>query len=163
MSEQPPAELKLIALDAEDLGILSAHLQDAVLRVGDLAYLPGERRFAALLNRFDWVMAERGKTPDSQARPGSLLRRRAALRFERVSAARVSGITLSDKARALSLLALQFETTAAPAGHVTLIFAGGAAIRLDVECVEAELRDLDAAWAARSAPVHPEVEPESKS
>ncbi len=48
-------ELKLIALDADDLKVISAHLQDAVLRVGDIAYLPRERRFAALGNRFDWT------------------------------------------------------------------------------------------------------------
>ena len=51
-------DLKLIALDAEDLGVISAHLQDAVLRVGDMVYLPNEKRFVALANRFDWAKAK---------------------------------------------------------------------------------------------------------
>ena len=49
------SELKLIALDAEDLSVLSANLQDAVLRIADIAYLPREKRFAAIANRFDWL------------------------------------------------------------------------------------------------------------
>ena len=54
------AELKLIAFDVDDLAVLSAHLQDAVLKVGDIAYLPRERRFAAIGNRFDWADALKG-------------------------------------------------------------------------------------------------------
>ena len=71
-------ELKLIVLDADDLAVISAHLQDAVLKVGDLAYLPAERRFAALGNRFDWADALRDG--DRRVRPavlGAALRARA--------------------------------------------------------------------------------------
>ena len=143
-------DLKLIALDAEDLAVLSAHLQDAVLKVQDMAWLQRERRFAALVSRFDWAAAlsagKRARKPQ---------RRRAALRFERVTAARLQGIEPKAKDQVLVLLAIVFEAGAAsPGGTVTLQFAGGAAIRLDVECIEAELRDLGAAWAARSRPDH---------
>lgn len=53
-------KLKLIALDAEDLAVVSAHLQDAVLKVADMAYLPREKRFAMLVNRFDWASVIKG-------------------------------------------------------------------------------------------------------
>ena len=139
------ANLKLIALDAEDLSILSAHMQDAVMKVGDMAYLPQEKRFAFIANRFDWTMADTSETP---------LRYRAALRFERVLSAKVTGIDLKDKRQTLNMLTLQFEETSAPAGIVTIICAGGAAVRLEVECMEAELKDLGAAWAAKGVPCH---------
>ena len=145
--------LKLIALDAEDLAIISAHVQDSVVRVGDMAYLPREKRFAALINRFDWAgvvaAAEQGRKPESQ-------RRRAGLRFERVLAARLTGIRLSDKRKFLSLLALTFEPAGGddPGGRIRLDFAGGAAIELTVECIEAELKDLGAAWRTRRVPDH---------
>ena len=139
------ANLKLIALDAEDLSILSAHMQDAVLKVADMAYLPHEKRFAVIANRFDWTMADTSDTP---------LRYRSALRFERVLSAKVSGIDLKDKRQTLNMLALQFDETSAPAGSVTIICAGGAAVRLEVECLEAELKDLGAAWAAKAVPCH---------
>lgn len=140
---------KLIALDEEDLAVLSLHLQDAVLRVGDMAYVAGDKRFAAVVNRFDW---ERAKTSGAQ----DLVRKRAGLRFERVSGAEVSGIDLTKMKQVLSLLAVTFEAGDAPSGAVTLLFSGGGAIRLKVECIEAELKDLGAAWQTKSQPSHPE-------
>lgn len=145
--------LKLQALDAEDLSVLSAHMQDAVCQVGDMAYLAGERRFALIANRFDWSAAV--KSPNL-AQDGTFYRHRTALRFERVTSARISGLDLKDKQRTLSLLALQFEETGAPGGQITLVFAGDAAVRLDVECIEGELKDLGAAWSAKAKPRHPE-------
>ncbi|HZA01678.1 MAG TPA: DUF2948 family protein, partial [Hyphomicrobiaceae bacterium] len=71
------------------------------------------------------------------------------------------GIDLEAKQDVLELLAIQFEETDAPAGAVTLVFAGGGAIRLEVECIEAELRDLGAAWKARCKPEHPDGDPAS--
>jgi hypothetical protein len=142
-------DLKLIALDAEDLDILSAHLQDAVLKVGDMAFLPRERRFAAVLNRFDWLAA----TPAGRTRARNE-RRRTALRFERVSDAHLQGIDLKAKDRVLALLAIKFEPQRSPGGVITLLFAGDAAVRFEVDCIEAELRDLGAVWRARTKPEH---------
>ena len=143
------SELKLIALDDEDLGVLSAHLQDAVLRVADLAYLRAERRFAMIVNRFDWASPEKDQD-------GQFARLRAALRFEKVASAQVAGLNLKDASKVLSLMAITFETTKEPAGVVRLVFSGDAAIRLEVECVEAELRDLGAQWATKKKPSHPD-------
>lgn len=151
------ADLKLIALDAEDLNVISAHLQDAVLRVGEMTYLPAERRFVAIANRFDW-----GKAADAKSTPraaGQFERRRVGIRFERVLSAKLQGIDLKDKRAALALLAITFEPTGGsetPEGNVTLTFSGAAAIRLHVECVEIELKDLGAAWATKHSPEHPE-------
>jgi hypothetical protein len=139
-------DLKLIALDPEDLRVLSCHLQDAVMRVDDMAYLKDELRFAALASRFDWEAA---------GNDGNFQRRRSGVRFERVLGAQVQGIDLKQRDGVLSLLAITFEPAEAPAGTLTLHFAGGAAVRLQVECVEAELRDLGAAWTTPVKPSHP--------
>ena len=150
--------LKLIALDAEDLSVISAHLQDAVLRVGDMAYLPKQRRFVAVANRFDWAKAI-GAVAESAGGQSGGERRRAGIRFERVNSVQVQGIDLKDKRASLALLAVTFNPTKepdAPEGDVTLTFSGGAAIRLSVECIEAELKDLGAAWTAAHSPKHPE-------
>jgi len=143
-------DLKLIALDAEDLAALSAHLQDAVVRVADMTFLKREKRFAAVVNRFDWATAAGASNP----RARGFERRRAGLRFERALAARYSGIDLAKKDAVLSLLAVVFEPTQGPAGLVTLQFSGGGAIQLTVECIEAELKDLGAAWRTRTKPAH---------
>jgi hypothetical protein len=140
-------DLKLIALDPEDLQVLSCHLQDAVIRVSDMAYLKQEMRFAAIANRFDW---ERAALDEA----GAYQRRHAGLRFERVKAARIQGFDLKQQDSTLALLALTFEPAEEPSGAIILHFAGGGAVRLEVECIEAELRDLGAAWRARSKPVH---------
>ena len=143
-------ELKLIALDPADLMVISTNLQDAVLKVGDMAYLPAQSRFAAVLNRFDWSRTV-------EAGDGGFERRQCALRFEHVLSAQLSGIDLAAKSDVLELLAIQFDARAAddPGGSLTLIFAGKAAVRLDVECIEAELLDLGARWSTTSKPAHP--------
>jgi hypothetical protein len=148
------ADLKLIALDAEDLPVLSAHLQDAVLRVGDIAYLPREKRFAAIANRFDWAAANGKSDPDTY------LRRRAALRFESVTDAKLHGVDLRNKSAVLALLAITFEPAPEPpAGLVILHFADGVAIRLQVDYIEAELTDLGPVWQAKSKPQHSDDDP----
>jgi len=148
-------DLKLIALDADDLAVISAHLQDAVLKVADMAFLPREKRFAAIANRFDWIDA----IENDGAREKGYARRRVALRFERVLGAQVQGLDLKDKGAVAELLAVRFEPGDPPQGQVTLEFAGGGAIRLNVECIEAELRDLGPVWQARSKPKHPDEPP----
>lgn len=147
--------LKLLALDNEDLKIVSAHLQDAVLRVADMVYLPSEQRFAAVLNRFDWLAAV---TDNSD---GSLRRCRCALRFDRVLRAQVHNITPGEPRAVVELLAITYEELEPPAGIITLIFAGDGAIRLEVECIEAELRDLGAVWQTATKPQHADLETSS--
>ena len=146
-------DLKLIALDSEDLAVISAHLQDAVLKIGDMAYLPRERRFVAVANRFDWSSAT-GADGAERSQRNDLIRRQSGLRFERVISAKVQGLDLTKKNEVVSVLAVRFEETTAPGGHVTLVLAGGGAVRLEVECIEAELKDLGAAWRTKRMPRH---------
>jgi Protein of unknown function (DUF2948) len=148
-------DLKLIALDADDLAVISAHLQDAVLKVADLAFLPREKRFAAVANRFDWLEA----IEKDGVRDRRYARRRTALRFERVLSAQVQGLDLKNQGAVAELLAIRFDPGDPPQGQVTLNFAGGGAIRLNVECIEAELRDLGPMWQAKSKPKHPDEPP----
>ncbi len=138
--------LKLVALDNDDVEVLSAHVQDSVVKVGDIMWRPAERRVIVVLNRFDWEGAQSLLPP--------YRRRRAALRFERVNAVKHRHVACSDKDAVLNLLAVEFAPTDAPAGHVTLTFSGGCALRLDVECLEAELVDLGPEWATACCPDH---------
>ncbi len=144
--------LKLIALDEEDLAVLSSLLQDAVLRVADMSYLPKQKRFAAALNRFDWEKAAKESGKDYR-------RRRAALRFDRVFNAKLRNVKPGAGDRVLSLLAVSFAAKEPPGGTLTLTFSGDASIQLEVECIEAELRDLGPEWRARAKPQHPGDEP----
>ena len=144
-------QLRLIALDEEDLEVVSSHLQDAVARVGEMAYVPSQKRFAAILNRFNWEKATKAADENE--------RRRTALRFDRVLGAQIKSLRPSAADRVLSLLAVRFEPAEHPSGYVTLTFSGDASIRLHVECIEAELTDLGPAWKARSKPQHPGGEP----
>ena len=146
--------LKLIALDEDDLSVVSSLLQDAVLRVADMTYVPAQKRFAAVLNRFDWETAAKVDEKNKEFR-----RRRSALRFDRVFGAQLKNIKPRASERVLSLLAVSFEPKEAPSGHVTLYFSGDASIQLEVECIEAELRDLGPQWRTRSKPHHPGDEP----
>ena len=142
-------QLKLLALDEEDLAILSSHLQDAVVRVGDMTYLPSQNRFVAAVNRFAW------EKTSTETRDG-YERRRTALRFDRVRSAKLKQINPIAADEVLSLLAISFESTDQPSGFVTLAFSGGPSIRLEVECIEAELKDLGPAWGTRWKPRHPD-------
>jgi hypothetical protein len=142
-----PDHLRVAAIDEEDLAVVSAYVQDAVLKVGDLVYLPKEHRFALAMNRFIWEKAVDGKRPDYE-------RRRAALTFDRVLKVQTAGIDRSKPDAVLELLAVQFTVTDIPAGIVELIFAGGGAVRLNVEVIEARLADIGAAWATKARPNH---------
>jgi hypothetical protein len=136
----------LAAEDAEDLTILSARLQDAAAKLGDFAWLPKQRRFAGVVNRLTWE--EGGKT-----------RVRAGLHFDGVLAVKTQHMKLGAKAAVVSILALTFTAKAVddPGGVIEIVLAGGGAIRLEVECIAAELSDLTQPWAARATPDHGEA------
>ena len=140
--------LKLVALDEEDLAIVSAHVQDAVMKVGDIAWLAAEKRLLLTMNRFAWE--KKARSLFSRAHE----RRRSVLHFERVTHVRSTGIDRDKGDDVLSLLAARFIATEPPAGRVELDFAGGGALVLDVECIEARLSDLGAAWQAAAQPRH---------
>jgi hypothetical protein len=144
-------DLRLIAFDAEDLAIVSVHLQDALVKRSDMTFLPREKRFALFSSRFDWTALERG----AKERVG------AGLRFERVLKVLESGLREQPQGAELNLLAAHFVETDAPAGLVTLTFSGGAAVRLEVECLEAELRDIGPRAPVDDSPGHADVDASS--
>jgi Protein of unknown function (DUF2948) len=139
--------LRLIAMDAEDLSVVSAHLQDALVRVADMIFQPTQRRFALVADRFDWCAVEAGR----------MERRRVGLHFEGVLKASYQGLEPSASETVMNLLSISFVETEAPTGVATLTFSGGAAIRLEVECVEAQMRDMGPRWPVTRRPGHDDV------
>ena len=137
--------LRLLAMDDDDLAILSANLQDTHVAVRDMAYLPEQKRFALAGKRFDWV----------KAASGGCERCATGLHFDFVLGVSRSGFEQSEADRVLNLLALNFEFTEAPGGTVVLTFSGGAAVRLRVDCLDAQMRDLGERWPCECQPNHP--------
>ena len=139
--------LRLRALDAEDLTILSALVQDAVMPASEMAYVRRQRRFAALLNRFRWEGATR--TPE---------RVRSMLVVEGVTAVRSQGVDPKDRDTVLSLLQLSWEPGEEGAGLLLLTLAVDGTIAVEVEALEVVLRDVTKPYLApsRKAPSHPE-------
>ncbi|MGA7674410.1 MAG: DUF2948 family protein [Rhizomicrobium sp.] len=139
----------LAAVDDEDLQVISARLQDAVAQLGDLVYLPKKRRFAALFNRFKWESGTRGN-----------LRVRAGLHFNGVLSVKSRNLKRGAPGAVISLLAIRYTPKAPddPSGTVELVFAGGGAMMLDVECLDAGLADVSGDWAARGRPEHEDEE-----
>ncbi len=143
------AALTLAAEDAADLEVISARLQDAVAQMKDLVYLPKRRRFAAVFNRFQW---------EADQKKGDL-RVRSGLHFDGVLSVKSQNLKLGAPEAVVSLLAIRFTPKGAedPGGEVELIFAGGGALRLEVEVIDAGLSDLTGVWAARGRPEHEET------
>ena len=135
--------LKLTALDIEDLAVISAQMQDAVLLAGDMHYAPRRKQFMLMANRFAW---------DEQDNPQ---RRRTGLHFDRVLSVKTLNMTHLGKDEVLSLLSVTFAEGDAPSGEVLLTFSEGATVRLTVECLECQMADLGPAWAAKAVPQHP--------
>jgi hypothetical protein len=139
----PVEPLRLLAEDADDLHIMSAALQDAILRPVDIVWEPSGRRVTLKLSRFCW---ECGGT-----------RVMAAMQFGDVLAVKSRRLPRLPE-NALELLAMDFEPGEAPGGRVILMFAGGGDLRIDVECLDVVLTDLSERWPVRAAPTHPSPE-----
>ncbi len=135
--------LKLSALEPDDLEIFSAHMQDAVISVGDIRYLKAAKKFALIGNRFLW-----------QTQKPPYERRRTGLSFDRVIEAKSHRIRQGADDAILSLLSMSFTPAEEPSGTITLTFSGGGAISLKVECIEARLEDLGPAWETKNLPTH---------
>ncbi len=142
-------ELKLAALDADDLLIISAYVQDAVVKPIEISYDGRSRTLIVPLRRYVWEKKRRFLSRGE--------RRLAALSVARVSSLRSTGIDRSAEDAVLNLLALRFVPAtgeADPSGTIELTFSGGAAIAADVECIELRLADLGAAWQTENRPAH---------
>lgn len=144
--------LRLRALEAEDLVVLSALVQDAVFPVSEMTWTRRDRRFALLLNRFRWEDAAK-----AEARGRAYERVQSVLCIEDVTAVRSQGFSREDPDLVLSLLAVAFEPGEDGMGRVVLTLAGDGAIAVEVEALEVVLRDVTRPYAApsRKAPGHP--------
>lgn len=147
--------LRLRAVDPIDLSVISAHLQDAVAQSVDMAFEPGKRRFAMLFNRFMWedVQDDEGKGAKADA-DAPYRRVRAALHFDGVLRVQTKGLKRVHGDSVAELLTLAFEPGSEPAGTIRMTFAGGGAIKLDVECLDVWLTDISAPWPTPHRPGH---------
>jgi hypothetical protein len=127
-------QLKLIALDQDDLAVISTHVQDAHVVVSDIIWRQAEKRLVIGMSRLDWE-----QTLSGEAAPRRLV---SALRFDRVLACKSRNIDLAARDVGLELIGIEFHPGDDPAGSALLLFTGGKALRLDVECLECELTDL---------------------
>jgi hypothetical protein len=131
-----PDQLKLIALDADDLAVVSAHVQDARVQASDIVWRQDQKRLVIGMNRLDWEQTLCGGTT-----PRRVI---AALRFDRVLACKSRNIDLGEPEATLELVGIEFHPGEAPSGSALLLFSHGGVLRLDVECLECELTDLGA-------------------
>jgi hypothetical protein len=160
--------LKLSARDPEDLAVISACAQDALVPIGEMTYLPAEHAFVLALNRFRWDNVDpnapepptpnRGSGPPKDAvfwdpsdRGPAYERVMSGLRFEHVISVQTRGIDLRKRERILELLTIHSEPAA-----VILVFAGEATIRLEITELRCFLEDFGQAWPTRWRPHHPE-------
>lgn len=149
------APLRLRALDAEDLKVIAALVQDAVFPLTEMRYQRGRRRFAVLLNRFRW------EDRDAAERRGRGYERvQSLLVIDDVQNVATLGLDLNDRDTVLSLLALEFAPGEDGTGRLVMVLAGDGAVALDVECIEVTLKDVTRPYLAPSgkAPRHPEDE-----
>lgn len=128
------SQRKLIALDEDDLAVISAHVQDAAVVAGDIIWRQGEKRLVIGMRRPDCEEILAGENA-----PHRII---SALRFDRVLACKARNVDMAAQELALTLLGIEFHPTKAPSGNVLLLFSSGGVLRLDVECLECELADL---------------------
>ena len=138
-----PAPLRLLAQDAEDLSVISAALQDAVAKIGDIAFEPKARRLTVAFNRYRW---ERDERTHERVRTG--------LQLAGVLGVKSRKLRRDARNAVVELLAVGFEPGEAPGGAVVFTFAGGGDLRVEVECIEAVLADVSTPWPTPRTPSH---------
>ena len=135
-----PRRLQLLAQDAEDLQVISAALQDAVVKVGDIQYQATARKLTLAANRYRWEA--KGE------------RVRAGLQLGGVMSVKAKNVRRAPKDAVVEVLAVSFEPGEAPGGAVTITLAGGGELRCEVECIDAVLADVSQPWPTPRAPAH---------
>lgn len=147
--------LKMMAMDQEDLTVISAHCQDAVFKSEDITWLAAEKRFLLSINRFVWEKAQKRGVLGFLGKK-TYERHRAVLHFEQVTSVQTLGLSAKDQNTVYSLLSLEFfPSDDGVSGQIELMLADDHSIRLNVDCIEARLSDFDAAWETKSRPKHP--------
>ena len=145
--------LRLKALDTDDLGVISALVQDAVFPMSEMKWAKKERRFALLLNRFRWEDAAK-----ATARARDFERVQSVLVIEDVVKVQSLGILRGENDVVMSLLSMSFEPATDGMGRIVLTLAGDGVIAVEVEALEVVLRDVTRPYRAPSgkSPGHPD-------
>lgn len=133
--------LQLLAEDQDDLAVISAALQDAVAKVGDISFEASARRLTIVFNRFRWEAEGRQRV-------------RTALQVGGVLSLQARNIRRAPKDAVVELLAIVFEARDPPGGILTLSFAGDGDLRAEVECIDIVLADVSRPWPTPRAPKH---------
>ncbi len=142
-----PKNLKLIARTEEDLRVVSAHLQDSIASIADIANLKKNKIFLMQLNRFMWEDIEKGVFRKNK-------RIRTILKFENVLAADSRNINQLKKDKFLDFLAIETNITPDNNYEMKIIFAGDSIIRIISEVIEVTLDDQGEAWDTKNKPKH---------
>lgn len=141
MPASPTAPLRLLAQDEDDLAVISAALQDAVAKIGDINFEPKARRLTLAFNRYRW-----------EAGGGD--RVRSALQLAGVLSFQTRKIRRNAPDAVLEILAMTFAPGEAPGGVITLSCAGGGDLQASVECIDAVLADVSQPWPTPRKPAH---------
>jgi hypothetical protein len=139
--------LRLLARDTDDIKVLAACLQDAVVLVREMRFLPGERRFVMVANRFRWEDAGRERTAEGTP---VYERVHCGVCFENVTAVRQRGLDQTRPGQIAALLTIE-----AGEGAVELTFSGSATVRLEVDRLLCHVRDINEPWPTQWRPAHP--------
>lgn len=139
------APLRLLAQDQDDLTVISAALQDAVARVGDVRFDAARRTLTLAVSRFRW---EAGTSAPERVR--------AVVQFGGVLAVRSRNLRRDAADAVVSILSVGFEAGEVPGGVLSIILAGGGDVQADLECLDAALSDAGDPWPARATPDHEE-------
>ncbi|MGL1920843.1 MAG: DUF2948 family protein [Hyphomicrobiales bacterium] len=139
------SDLKLMGVDAEDLEVISSHVQDALLYVRDIDFNHGSKQLNLAINRCHH---------ENDIGANRVKRSHAGLVFSHVDNIQVMNINRAKPEQILSLLNVEFNENENPAGSITLNFADNASIKLDVSCLEVHLADLGEEWTSQVKPAH---------
>ena len=144
MTESKP--LRLLAEDVDDLKVISASVQDAVLKAENLKYDRKQRRFTLEINRFQW---------EDASKRGPKTRVRSLLAFDGVLNVKTRAVTKADPDMVMSILSVNFEAASEPpGGRVSVLFSGDGELALEVEALDITLLDSEYEWATRHTPNH---------
>tara|TARA_Y100001936_G_scaffold184248_1_gene181777 strand:- start:77 stop:520 length:444 start_codon:yes stop_codon:yes gene_type:complete len=139
--------LKLIAKTEEDLRVVSAHLQDAIVNISDIANLKNNKIFLMQLNRFMWEDVEKGVFRKNK-------RIRSILKFENVINANSKNIMQGKKDKFLDFLTIETKQMPDNNYEMKIVFAGDSIIKVIAEVIEVTLDDQGNAWNTKNIPKH---------
>ena len=145
-----PKNLKLIARTVEDLRVVSAHLQDAIVNINEIANLKKNKILLLQLNRFMWEDVEKGVFRKNK-------RIRSILKFENVIKVKSRNINLAGKDKFLDFLTIETNQTIDNNYEMKILFAGDSIVKVTAEVIEVTLDDQGDAWDTKNKPKHIEI------